>query len=167
MFTRIQEAPGRAGWLTVIGVATLVLAGCASTPAPSSGEPATSGPLHTASSPLGQIVVDGAGMTAYVFDNDVAGSGSSACTGACATQWPAITSTSATPEVDGITGAVGTIDAANGRKQVTLNGLPLYTYAGDTAAGDTSGQGFGGIWWVVDPTGAEITEAPATDDRGY
>jgi predicted lipoprotein with Yx(FWY)xxD motif len=169
MITR--STPARAGWLAIAGVATLILGGCAPASAPSggpsSGTPVASGPIHTASTPLGEVIVDGAGMTAYVFDNDIAGSGSSACSGACATQWPAITTSSATPEVEGVTGTVGTIDAAGGGKQVTIDGHPLYTYAGDAAPGDTTGQGFGGIWWVVDPSGAEITQSPASDDRGY
>ena len=40
--------------------------------------------------------------------------------------------------------------------QVTYNGWPLYFYAGDTAPGDTNGQGQGGVWYVVDPTGNPI-----------
>lgn len=148
-----------------IGLIVFALAGCAATAPPPSTAPAD-GSLHTASSTLGEIVVDGAGMTAYVFDSDTAGSGVSSCSGACASTWPAITTDTATPEVEGITGTIGTIDVANGVKQVTLDGLPLYTYAGDSAPGDVNGQGVSGIWWVVDSAGTKVTEAP-TDDRGY
>ncbi|MBB5632378.1 putative lipoprotein with Yx(FWY)xxD motif [Cryobacterium mesophilum] len=158
--------------LTVLALAALVLTGCA--PAATSGGPSGSdgssgsgGAIHTASNALGDIVVDGKGMTAYVFDNDVADSGSSSCSGACASQWPAITTTAASPAVEGITGKVGTIALAGGAKQVTINGLPLYTYAGDTAPGDTTGQGFGGIWWVIDASGKKITTPAATDNSGY
>jgi predicted lipoprotein with Yx(FWY)xxD motif len=105
-------------------------------------------------------------MTAYVFDKDTAGSGVSTCSGACVGMWPAITTDSATPDVEGITGTIGTIELANGSKQVTLDGLPLYTYAGDTAPGDTNGQGVSNVWWVVDSSGAKVTEAPE-QDRGY
>jgi predicted lipoprotein with Yx(FWY)xxD motif len=112
--------------------------------------------LATASTSLGTIVVDGRGMTAYVFDKDTRGASSSACTGACATAWPAIESSSPTPSVQGVTGTVGTITGIDGKPQVTLDGRPLYTYALDTKAGDTTGQGYGGVWWVVSPDGKEI-----------
>ncbi len=115
------------------------------------------GSLMTADSPLGQIVVDGKGMTVYVFDKDTKGTATSACTGDCLTNWPIVTADSATPTVDGVTGTVGTITSPDGKLQVTLDGWPLYYYAGDDAAGATNGQGVGGIWWVVSPTGAKIT----------
>jgi predicted lipoprotein with Yx(FWY)xxD motif len=51
---------------------------------------------------------------------------------------------------------VGTITRDDGTKQVTLNGHPLYTYSGDSAAGDVAGQGVGGGWWVVGPDGAKM-----------
>ncbi|GAA3741110.1 hypothetical protein GCM10022239_16040 [Leifsonia bigeumensis] len=167
MITTTQRSPRRAGWLAVAGVATLILAGCAPAQEPPGGAPAADGPLHTASTSLGEIIVDGAGMTAYVFDEDVADSGESSCSGSCARLWPAITTDSTTPEVEGVTGTVGTIDAAGGVKQVTINGHPLYTYVGDGAPGDTTGQGYDGTWWVVDASGTKITEAPPTEDRGY
>jgi predicted lipoprotein with Yx(FWY)xxD motif len=58
-----------------------------------------------------------------------------------------------------VTGTVATITGANGAKQVTLNGLPLYTFAGDSAAGDVTGQGVGKIWWVVGADGTKITSS--------
>jgi len=117
--------------------------------------------LATADSNFGRIVVDGQGMTAYVFDKDTAGSGKSACSGQCLDIWPAITADSDQPTVDGVDGEVGTITRDDGTKQVTLDGLPLYTYAPDEHAGDVKGQGVQGIWWVVAPDGAKLTEAPA------
>jgi hypothetical protein len=78
-------------------------------------------------------------MTAYVWDKDTANSRRSACTGPCATLWPAIT-TSATPTINGITGMVATITGVNGGKQITINGLPIYAFSKDTKAGDTNGQ---------------------------
>ncbi|ALE05976.1 hypothetical protein AL755_11680 [Arthrobacter sp. ERGS1:01] len=149
-------------------LSVLVLAGCGtgagsggSGTTPAASAPGTSSGLGTAQSTLGTIIVNGQGKTAYVFDKDKAGAGTSACTGPCATLWPAITSTTATPTVTGVTGTVGTISLPNGTKQVTVDGLPLYTYAPDAAAGDVTGQGYGGIWWVVAPTGKKITAAPA------
>jgi hypothetical protein len=47
----------------------------------------------------------------------------------------------------------------DGDPQITINGRPVYTYAGDDGPGDLSGQGVGGIWHVVAPDGTEITTA--------
>ena len=82
------------------------------------------------------------GMTVYTFDKDVAGSGTSACTGACLTNWPALTITAGdTPTGDAtVTGTLGTIVRAdNGATQVTYNGKPLYFFHNDAAPGDTNG----------------------------
>jgi len=114
--------------------------------------------LKTASSALGQIVVDGNGMTVYYYGQDTKGESASTCTGACAAQWPAVTA-SGTPKLTGVTGTVGTITGANGTKQVTIDGLPIYTYAGDSAAGDVNGQLIGNAWWAVAPDGSKITKS--------
>lgn len=113
--------------------------------------------LGVGDSALGEVIVDGVGLTVYVFDKDVANSGTSACTGECAATWPAITVTEENPAVDGVTGVIGTIPGADGGFQVTVNGLPLYGYAYDAGPGETNGQGFNGVWWAVSPNGEKIT----------
>lgn len=126
--------------------------------APASGSESGSGTLMTADSDLGAIVVDADGKTLYMFDNDTQGSGTSSCTGECLTNWPPLTVASDAPAVKGVTGEVGTIKTADGSTQVTLNGWPLYYFAGDAAAGDVNGQGVGGIWWVLSPAGERMAE---------
>jgi predicted lipoprotein with Yx(FWY)xxD motif len=74
--------------------------------------------------------------------------------------WPAVYATG-TPTVSGVTGKVATISAAGGKKQVTLNGWPLYYYAGDSGAGKVSGQGVGGIWWALNSAGDRVMKQPA------
>jgi predicted lipoprotein with Yx(FWY)xxD motif len=160
-------------------LAVVALAGCSSSAAPaasgssnsggssSKSAPITSGKdVATASTSLGTIVVDGKGMTAYFYDPDVANSGKSACTGACASLWPAITSTSATPTVAGVTAKVGTIPTSGGGHQVTIDGRPIYTYASDSKPGDVNGQGVQGIWYVVSPAGMEMKSASGTSGSG-
>jgi predicted lipoprotein with Yx(FWY)xxD motif len=115
--------------------------------------------VTTADSSLGEIVVDGQGLTAYMFTKDTQGSATSACTGECVGLWPAITSTAQTPIVDGVTGEIGTIPTANGQNQITVNGWPIYTYAGDQAPGDVTGQNVNGIWFVMSPDGKPIKDA--------
>lgn len=106
--------------------------------------------------PLGKVVVNGKGMSAYYFDLDKAHSGASACSGQCSANWPAITSTTAKPIVSGIKGVVGTISLKGGAMQVTINGRPIYTFAFDKAPGDAKGQGAQSVWYLISPTGKEI-----------
>jgi predicted lipoprotein with Yx(FWY)xxD motif len=164
-------------WAAAVAVGVLGLAGCASDSggsaagSGSSSSAASNAVLSTTDSSLGTMVVDAAGKTVYVFDKDTAGSGTSACTGDCADDWPAVTADSDSPQVDGVSGDVGTITLADGTRQVTLDGMPLYTYEHDSHAGDVNGQGVKGIWWVVAPDGAKISaaasSAPAPALPGY
>lgn len=127
-----------------------------SAPSESAASGATT--LMVADSTLGEIVVDADGKTLYMFDTDTQGSGESSCTGTCLTNWPPLTTEGDAPAVQGVTGEVGTITTADGSQQVTLNGWPLYYFAGDAAAGDVNGQGVGGIWWVLSPAGERMAD---------
>lgn len=115
--------------------------------------------LKTASSSAGSIVVDAKGMSLYFFTKDTKDSGTSACTGSCLVQWPPLTTASGSPAAEGVTGKLGTISTPDGKKQVTLNGMPLYYFAKDAKPGDILGQGVGGVWYLSDPSGAMIKAA--------
>jgi predicted lipoprotein with Yx(FWY)xxD motif len=163
------------------GIAALILAaalaGCGGnqgTPSPTTGTPlttatapepgvsttpATNTELKTANSTAGQIVVDKNGMSVYFFTKDVKDSGKSACTDACATVWPAVITKSDSPAVEGISGKIGTISAADGSKQITVNGMPVYYYAKDMKAGDILGQGVNNVWYLVSPAGEVLKSA--------
>ncbi len=90
-------------------------------------------------------VTDAAGRTVYTFDKDAPNK--SNCSGGCLSVWPAFV---AKPEATA-TGVFGLIDAAGG-KQWTVNGKPLYYFAGDVKPGDRNGNGQGGTWHIVSPT---------------
>ena len=113
--------------------------------------PTAAGSATVALSDAGNLV--GAnGLTLYVFDNDSAGT--STCNEGCAPTWPALTiDAGQQPQAgDGVTGELGTSDRTDGTTQVTLNGRPLYFFAGDSAPGDTNGDGIGGIWHIAKPS---------------
>jgi predicted lipoprotein with Yx(FWY)xxD motif len=131
--------------------------------ASASSVPAAAPVLKTASSTAGQIVVDARGISVYVFAKDVKGSAST-CTGTCASNWPPVTTASDSPAVEGVTGTVGSVPTPGGRKQLTLNGLPLYFFAKDKAPGDTLGEGVGGVWYLVSPAGDMVK---ASSGAGY
>lgn len=137
-------------------------AASASSSAPASSTPAGAAELKTASSSVGERVVAANGKSVYIFAKDVKGSGKSACTGGCATNWPAVTTTSATPAVDGVGGTIGTIPTADGKMQITINGMPIYFYSKDEDSSDTYGQGVGGVWSLVSPSGSMLTPSSST-----
>lgn len=153
----------------------LFLAACGSTAstAGTGSSPNGSGTqvVQTATATVGgkseTILTDTHGMTLYFFDPD--SPTKIACTGACASTWPPLTTTA-----DNVTGGPGltltfsVLNGANG-KQVLANGHPLYTFAQDKAAGDTKGEGLFGKWHVATPsiTAAVAASASATSRYGY
>ena len=149
----------------------LAVAGCGgggnsvAQPKTSNGGPATVGIENES---LGKILVDSQGRTLYLFQRD---SGTkSACTGACAIDWPPLRATGK-PTVGGgaSVSIVATSARSDGKPQVTYNGHPLYLFSGDQNPSDTNGQGvnaFGGLWYVLSSSGNQITTS-AGSGGGY
>jgi len=132
----------------------------AAAPAAAPAPAAPAGPALTASptAALGTVVVDGTGYTLYRFDKDKPKPSKSNCNGSCATQWPPVLVASAAEakavKLDGVdAGAVGTVKRSDGKLQLTIGGWPVYRYSGDKAAGETTGQGVGKVWFAVTPAG--------------
>ncbi len=96
------------------------------------------------------ILTDAQGKTLYYFTPDTATT--SACTGSCAQNWPPLLATgSGTPtSATTLPGKLSTQTTANGN-QVEYNGHPLYTFAADSAPGQTNGEGVLGKWFVATP----------------
>jgi predicted lipoprotein with Yx(FWY)xxD motif len=142
-----------AGLLLAAGLA---LAACttAATPVPAAGG---GGGLTVAtgnSAALGVFLTGAGGKTLYLLTKDSANT--STCAGSCATNWPPLTvpagGAGVTPGA-GVTGTFSTFARADGSMQVAINGKPLYYFSGDNKAGDTNGQGQGGVWFVAAPDG--------------
>jgi predicted lipoprotein with Yx(FWY)xxD motif len=112
--------------------------------------------VTTADSDLGEILTDAEGMTIYFFANDT--EGVSNCEGDCLENWPPVTVEGGPTADDGVDAELGTIEGTDGSTQLTVNGFPAYYFAGDSAAGDTNGQGVGDIWWVFGTDGEPIEE---------
>ena len=104
---------------------------------------------------LGEFLVNAEGMTLYLFTND--SENTSNCYDGCAASWPPLL-TNGEPEAgDGVDATLlGTTERTDGTTQVTYNGLPLYFFASDQSAGDTTGQEVGGAWYVVSPEGEAV-----------
>jgi predicted lipoprotein with Yx(FWY)xxD motif len=154
--------------LGALPLAVLALAGCGGNashalPTTVDGRPASVGVARTG---LGTVLVDRQGHTLYLFERD-AGT-MSACTGACAVNWPPLP-VRANPLVG--SGAnrsdVGRTARPDAISQLTYNGHPLYTFVGDKKPGDTNGEGinaFGGSWFAVSPAGNKV--APRSQPQG-
>jgi predicted lipoprotein with Yx(FWY)xxD motif len=121
--------------------------------------------LQIVTTRLGAVLADPRGRTIYMYTRD--SPGHSACTAACLQSWPIVTAPAITPSaVAAITARLGTLDRADGGRQLTVNGYPIYTFTADTGPGSTAGQGQrlnGGVWSALTPAGAAITtSSPAT-----
>jgi len=118
--------------------------------------------VSTKTSSLGTFLVDGQGRTLYLWDADHGPM--STCTAACAQAWPPLTTTGA-PKASGAvkSSLLGTATRADGSREVTYAGHPLYTYAGDTRPGQVTGEGsnsFGAPWWTVTTAGRALQGQP-------
>jgi predicted lipoprotein with Yx(FWY)xxD motif len=157
--------------LSAAGLAAVALAlsACASSASSSSSSPATTAPAAGGSSAASSgsgttvnmttingtaVVTNSSGKTLYWFVPDT--STTSKCTGSCATYWPPVTGP--VTAGSGVTGTLSTITRADGTVQATYDGHPLYTYVGDTAAGQAKGNGLnlsGGLWYEMTVSGAK------------
>lgn len=151
-------------------IAGLAIAACTSgaTATPGTSLPAGEGlAVRTATSALGTFLTDADGRTLYVFTKDSANT--SNCTTSCADNWPPFTVAAGQKAQagSGVTGTLATLSRPDGATQVSYNGLPLYYFKGDAKAGDTNGQGVGGVWFVAGAAGGPLSSgAPAPGASG-
>jgi predicted lipoprotein with Yx(FWY)xxD motif len=129
------------------------------------GTPAAGTAIRAQSTALGTILVNASGRTVYVFANDT--TNVSNCNDTCATAWPPVSAPSPLPtSLPGVSAALGTVTRSDGSHQLSIAGHPIYTFSGDSAAGQTHGQGInlnGGVWTVVSPAGSpQASPAGAT-----
>lgn len=98
---------------------------------------------------LGSILTTKDGRTLYFFALDA--DGNSGCSGGCSAAWPTFYDASPTLGTGLNAADFGTITRADGGKQTTYKGWPLYTFAGDSKAGDVNGEASGKTWFVAKP----------------
>jgi predicted lipoprotein with Yx(FWY)xxD motif len=149
--------------LAAVAVSGFLAAGSiAGTESSDAGQATAASTVSLRKTLLGQVLVNSRGRTLYLFAKDK--SGTSACSGPCAQFWPPLLSATKPTAGLGVKRLLlGRTKRSNGSMQVTYNGHPLYTYARDTQAGQTNGQGssgFGARWWAVSARGTAIVKAP-------
>ncbi len=107
---------------------------------------------------FGTILTDADGNTLYLFEQDQGTK--TACTTGCSSTWPAVVADGQPTAGDGVDASLlGTAKQADGTVQVTYNGHLVYLYSGDSAPGDTNGQGIGDVWFVVSAAGEPVSQA--------
>ena len=167
---RPTQRPSTFPLLSALGALVLVVAACSSSGASASapaaqpsaaasaaGSAAAGGEEYVIAAAtdakLGGFLTGEDGKTLYIFTPDSANT--STCVDACAQSWPplVVASTDTLKAGDGVTGKLTTFARPDGTMQVAYNGIPLYYFAKDAKAGDVTGQGVGGKWFVASPTG--------------
>lgn len=165
----------------VLAIPALLLAACASSSQPGMGSGGSQSPkamsspdsgmsssgsgmmssgtatLEKIKTMIGPVLANAKGYTLYWYSKD--SMMTSNCSGGCATSWPPLTGKPVAGMGVHLVGKFGTITRAGGVLQATYKGRPLYLYSGDTAPGQTKGNGLGGVWHVirVSATGAVAT----------
>ena len=172
----------RVAWIGPMVVAAVLLLAACGNDSTTSGSGATgttgstggsaSGGATTIStatiSGVGEVLVDGNGMTLYTLGTE--SSGTIKCTGSCAQSWPPVLLTGGATAATAGSGVdaskLGTIDRPDGGTQVTYAGMPLYLWVGDTAPGQATGQGVAGFS-VASASGAAATSGSSGGGYHY
>ncbi|PRH79233.1 hypothetical protein C6N75_10660 [Streptomyces solincola] len=115
---------------------------------------------------LGEVLTDAEGRTLYRFDKDSANPPKSACEGDCATAWPVVAAEGAKAPAGVDAALLGEVTRADGVKQLTVDGWPVYRYAKDTQPGDVKGQGVGGTWYAAAPDGKKAAPEAGSGSAG-
>lgn len=151
----VRSSPRPRRWGLVLGSAAVTLALAASLAAMAIAAGGAVTVSSASNSTLGEkIVVDAQGRTLYVLSGQT--THHLLCkSSACLKAWPPLTVRSSKTKLKagpGVHGRLAILRRGNGVLQVTLGGLPLHHYSGDSAKGEANGQGiqsFGGMWHVV------------------
>ena len=166
----------KSGWTVATGLGSLVLlltacgGSSSSSAAGHSGTTPTAGPQPSSAvtrpapgtlvlivehSNLGWVLAEASGFVVYTYGGDTRG-GQPTCTGACAAIWPPVTGIPMVGPAASLPYKLGTVTMANGGKQITYNGYPLYTFKGAKAL-STKGEGLEGKWHVIKLSKKNVT----------
>jgi predicted lipoprotein with Yx(FWY)xxD motif len=150
--------------LAVGAVSVLTLTACGTSSSTRSQTAAAGGPtsaagLHLADTSLGRVVVDARGRTVYLLTADT--HNHATCDAGCQQYWPPVPA----GRGSGITAKVASTALPGGGSTATVGGWPVYTYVGDQAPGDVTGEGvatYGGIWYAISPSGKPVMKTGAS-----
>jgi predicted lipoprotein with Yx(FWY)xxD motif len=165
--TFLRQLTGFAGLALTL---SLGLAACKKDDAPAAA-PAAANVKLASSATLGSFLTDSVGNTLYFFALDVAGTNS--CTSAaCNPTWPVYYGGRITPPTGLKASDFTSKKTTDGRNQTFYKGWPLYYYAPAAngtntreAAGQTGGNGIGGVWYVLNPSYSVVLARKSVTDQ--
>ena len=96
---------------------------------------------------IGWVMAKADGHVVYTYAKD-SKNGAPSCTGSCASVWAPVTGMPKAGPADNFPGSFGVVTGAGGKKVITYNGYPLYTYVNAPVL-STKGNGIGGVWHVI------------------
>jgi predicted lipoprotein with Yx(FWY)xxD motif len=106
---------------------------------------------------LGWVMAKADGHVVYTYAKD-SKDGAPSCTGSCTSVWTPVTGMPKAGPADNFPGSFGVVTGAGGKKVITYNGYPLYTYVG-AAPLTTKGNGIDGVWHVIILSESDISGA--------
>jgi predicted lipoprotein with Yx(FWY)xxD motif len=106
---------------------------------------------------LGWVMATAKGVVVYTYGKDAKG-GPPTCTGSCASVWAPVTGAPKAGPADTFPGTFSVVTGAGGKKVITYNGYPLYTFVGAPPL-STKGNGLGGVWHVIPLSASDISGA--------
>ena len=148
--------------LTLLALAAVLAVTATAGIAAAASSPSSPAKVGVRSTSLGKVLVNGKGVTLYLFEKDK--NGKSACSGQCAKFWPPLL-TKGKPTASGgaASSKLGTTHRSDGTTQVTYNKHPLYTFSMDkNKPGSTKGEGvdaFGAEWYAVNTKGNSVEKS--------
>ena len=106
---------------------------------------------------LGWVMAKANGLVVYTFGKDSKGAPPT-CTGSCAAVWAPVTGVPKAGPADTFPGTFGVITGAGGKKVITYDGYPLYTFVGAPPL-STKGNGLEGAWHVIMLSASDVQGA--------
>lgn len=123
---------------------------------PTDGATASATLRLASSAALGNYLTDGNGRALYLYSKDfpaapgaAASTAVSNCSGGCLTAWPAFHADAIAPGPGLNAADFGELTRADGTRQTTFHGWPLYYFASDNQPSDVKGEGVGNVWFVL------------------
>jgi predicted lipoprotein with Yx(FWY)xxD motif len=150
--------PPKALLAILIGLGCLAACGSSTSPAPTNAGSST---LSVATTTLGPVLVDSSGYTLYYFLPQRGGV-ASACDSTCLATWPPLPASSSQTKTAALPGSLGAIVIPGGQREVTYNGWPLHRYSGDSAPGQTNGNGILNMWFAATPSTTATATSPVS-----
>jgi len=100
---------------------------------------------------IGAYLADEDGMALYQSKKDSPGKSACGAADGCLEKWPVFYIDKLEPAIGFEPASIAVITRADGKKQTTYMGFPLYYFSKDITADDTLGQGVDNVWYVAVP----------------